>query len=339
MEAPSTSELLSYLKCLKSLYDRIFLFALSNLHVILITKKWKLKKKILINQFFFLDFTCIKSWNFTNNFFWLVYNKLLCAGQKTRDSRAVTANIVFWFLCSSGVFHVWRKKTVGTKLWLGILILYWCHSYTRMFPPQEVKFHVFDASNAGKKNWTTWRFDQAQKKKSVIIYTLWFKVFSSSSVTLPCKKKAGVGRITQRSPSPRVTPAWATAKGTRLCAEWNHFFLFREIHRMVEWLVSESMVMYYIHLFRDSTWPGGELAKLAAQRTEVVSIFLKSFIGVCFDSIFSILFLKSVGNDGRMTTWPVLSYISPLLFSNTVASKAIFICTIFICVSIFARNH
>ena len=50
------------------------------------------------------------------------------------------------------------------------------------------------------------------------------------------------------------------------------FFLCREIHRMVEWLVSESMVMYYIHLFRDSTWPGGELAKPAAQRTELVSI-------------------------------------------------------------------
>ncbi|KAJ7377095.1 sorting nexin 25 [Desmophyllum pertusum] len=37
----------------------------------------------------------------------------------------------------------------------------------------------------------------------------------------------------------------------------------KEIHRMVEWLVSESMVTYYIHLFRDSMWPGGELAKPA----------------------------------------------------------------------------
>lgn len=45
----------------------------------------------------------------------------------------------------------------------------------------------------------------------------------------------------------------------------------REIHRMVEWLVSESMVMYYIHLFRDSIWPGGELAKPAVPRTETVS--------------------------------------------------------------------
>ena len=39
---------------------------------------------------------------------------------------------------------------------------------------------------------------------------------------------------------------------------------------MVEWLVSESMVMYYIHLFRDSMWPGGELTKPAAQRTDLV---------------------------------------------------------------------
>lgn len=39
---------------------------------------------------------------------------------------------------------------------------------------------------------------------------------------------------------------------------------------MVEWLVSESMVMYYIRLFCDSTWPGGELAKPAVQRTDAV---------------------------------------------------------------------
>ena len=51
-------------------------------------------------------------------------------------------------------------------------------------------------------------------------------------------------------------------------------FLFREIHGMVEWLVSESMVMYYIHLFRDSMWPGGELAKPAAQRTDLVKEFI-----------------------------------------------------------------
>ncbi|CAH3198059.1 unnamed protein product, partial [Porites evermanni] len=46
----------------------------------------------------------------------------------------------------------------------------------------------------------------------------------------------------------------------------------KEIHCMVEWLVSESMVIYYIHLFRDSTWPGGELAKPAALRTEAEKI-------------------------------------------------------------------
>ena len=47
----------------------------------------------------------------------------------------------------------------------------------------------------------------------------------------------------------------------------------REIHGMVEWLVSESMVMYYIHLFRDSMWPGGELAKPAAQPSDSVCKF------------------------------------------------------------------
>lgn len=50
----------------------------------------------------------------------------------------------------------------------------------------------------------------------------------------------------------------------------------REIHRMVEWLVSESMVMYYIHLFRDSMWPGGELAKPAGPRTEAVRVLKRS---------------------------------------------------------------
>lgn len=59
----------------------------------------------------------------------------------------------------------------------------------------------------------------------------------------------------------------------------------REIHRMVEWLVSESMVMYYIHLFRDSMWPGGELAKPATPRTETVSLV----------SIFSALWISSSG--------------------------------------------
>lgn len=46
----------------------------------------------------------------------------------------------------------------------------------------------------------------------------------------------------------------------------------KEIHRMVEWLVSESMVTYYIHLFRDSMWPGGELAKPVEHRSEAEKI-------------------------------------------------------------------
>jgi len=45
------------------------------------------------------------------------------------------------------------------------------------------------------------------------------------------------------------------------------------------------MVMYYIHLFRDSMWPGGELAKPATPRTETVSLL----------SIFSALWISSSG--------------------------------------------
>ena len=40
--------------------------------------------------------------------------------------------------------------------------------------------------------------------------------------------------------------------------------------------MSESMVMYYIHLFRDSMWPGGELAKPAGPRTEAVRVLKRS---------------------------------------------------------------
>ena len=67
----------------------------------------------------------------------------------------------------------------------------------------------------------------------------------------------------------------------------------REIHSMVEWLVSESMVMYYIHLFRDSMWPGGELAKPATPCTETVSlgsnISLVSFVRSGFQALVILL--------------------------------------------------
>ncbi|EDO37987.1 predicted protein, partial [Nematostella vectensis] len=42
----------------------------------------------------------------------------------------------------------------------------------------------------------------------------------------------------------------------------------KEIQEMLEWLVSESMIVYYIHTFRDSLWPGGQLAKTAPIRTD-----------------------------------------------------------------------
>lgn len=60
--------------------------------------------------------------------------------------------------------------------------------------------------------------------------------------------------------------------------EIEYFGPCREIHRMVEWLVSESMVTYYIHLFRDSMWPGGELAKPVEHRSEAVRTTLYGYI-------------------------------------------------------------
>ncbi|XP_032234354.2 sorting nexin-25 [Nematostella vectensis] len=42
----------------------------------------------------------------------------------------------------------------------------------------------------------------------------------------------------------------------------------KEIQEMLEWLVSESMIVYYIHTFRDSLWPAGQLAKTAPIRTD-----------------------------------------------------------------------
>ena len=41
---------------------------------------------------------------------------------------------------------------------------------------------------------------------------------------------------------------------------------------MVEWLVSEPMLIYYIHNFRDSMWPGGSLAEPAPPRTAEVTV-------------------------------------------------------------------
>ena len=69
---------------------------------------------------------------------------------------------------------------------------------------------------------------------------------------------------------------------------------------MVEWLVSESMVMYYIHLFRDSMWPGGELAKPAAQRTDLVKEFIIIMNNFCYCEMVlsSLLFVIVIGASG-----------------------------------------
>ena len=79
-------------------------------------------------------------------------------------------------------------------------------------------------------------------------------------------------------------------------------FRFREIHGMVEWLVSESMVMYYIHLFRDSMWPGGELAKPAAQRTDLVKEFIILLRIIFVSEERSVLSVKSFASRYISTT-------------------------------------
>ncbi|XP_078677048.1 sorting nexin-25-like [Branchiostoma floridae x Branchiostoma belcheri] len=42
----------------------------------------------------------------------------------------------------------------------------------------------------------------------------------------------------------------------------------KQVRESVEWLFSEPMLVYYIHLLRDSLWPGGKLAPAAPDRTE-----------------------------------------------------------------------
>uniref|UniRef100_T1INF6 Sorting nexin-25 n=1 Tax=Strigamia maritima TaxID=126957 RepID=T1INF6_STRMM len=42
----------------------------------------------------------------------------------------------------------------------------------------------------------------------------------------------------------------------------------RQLRDTVSWIFSESMIIYYLHLFRDSMWPNGILAKEAAPRTK-----------------------------------------------------------------------
>lgn len=45
-------------------------------------------------------------------------------------------------------------------------------------------------------------------------------------------------------------------------------YIFRQIRETVFWLCSESMVVYYIHLFRDSMWPNGHIASQHPPRSD-----------------------------------------------------------------------
>ena len=47
--------------------------------------------------------------------------------------------------------------------------------------------------------------------------------------------------------------------------------LCREIRELVEWVVSEPMIVYYIQSFCDVMWPQGKLAPAAPVRTDAVS--------------------------------------------------------------------
>ena len=42
----------------------------------------------------------------------------------------------------------------------------------------------------------------------------------------------------------------------------------RQLRETVYWIFSESMVIYYIRLFKDSMWPGGVLAEPLPQRSD-----------------------------------------------------------------------
>ena len=51
----------------------------------------------------------------------------------------------------------------------------------------------------------------------------------------------------------------------------NDVILYREIRELVEWVVSEPMIVYYIQSFCDVMWPQGKLAPAAPARTDAVS--------------------------------------------------------------------
>ena len=52
------------------------------------------------------------------------------------------------------------------------------------------------------------------------------------------------------------------------------FSICREIRELVEWVVSEPMIVYYIQSFCDVMWPQGKLAPAAPVRTDAVSFLI-----------------------------------------------------------------
>lgn len=45
-------------------------------------------------------------------------------------------------------------------------------------------------------------------------------------------------------------------------------FLCRQLRDTVDWIFSESMIIYYITLFKNSMWPNGKLGEFPASKTD-----------------------------------------------------------------------
>ena len=56
-----------------------------------------------------------------------------------------------------------------------------------------------------------------------------------------------------------------------------NLLLSRHVREFVEWLVSESMLIYYISNFKDSFWPGGKLAPPYPERTSLVGLTMTDY--------------------------------------------------------------
>ena len=47
-----------------------------------------------------------------------------------------------------------------------------------------------------------------------------------------------------------------------------YIFTFRQLRSLVDWVFSEPMLIYYLHLFRDRYWPDGQLGPAREARSD-----------------------------------------------------------------------